>query len=114
MTKTTNSGGGGWPMTSDGERPDALAVATALVAAARVTGEDPLGLVSEEQIRRFRFPAFEALRIIYPGMGPRDLGRLVAVSGKPIAQMVSVKATDWWPDEGARATEAALDALEAL
>lgn len=95
------------------EIPTAEAVAAAVVAAARVTGEDPLSL-ADPVGPRARFPALAALAVFYPECPPPMLGRCVGLNSNVRGRLDQAKNAKWWPEAGAAAVEAAVGALEAL
>lgn len=94
--------------------PTARAVARALVAAAKVLGEDARQVyIAELPIgRRCRFPAFVALRATYPGCPVGALGRMTGIQTNHTFQIGKARAASWWPVKGEAAVEAALEALE--
>ena len=92
--------------------PTADAVAAAVVAAARVTGEDPLTVFDSGP--RCKLPAFEALTIIYPDAPVSHLARMVGINTNPMGRLKQGKTRSWWPEDGAPALDAALEALETL
>lgn len=92
--------------------PAADDIAVALVAAAKVTGEDPMTLTDSAAPRLFRLAALQALNQIFPAASWKALGALTAVE-KPVAALSQAKRLDWWISLGAPATKAALAALEA-
>lgn len=94
------------------EIPPADAVAHALVAAARVTGENPL--VVAHRTGRFRIPALAALRAYYPLCPAHMIARYVGLpDGYPAAVAMAKKAA-WWPRQGEPAVVAAMAVLEGL
>jgi hypothetical protein len=93
--------------------PAAATVARAIVAAAKVTGEDPQLVADRNRYGlRFRSPVFAALRAKFPGASASALGRMVGLTN-PTGQLNSAKLSAWWRDVGDRATEAALTVIEA-
>ncbi len=108
-----NSKGGGQD-TDFLEHPTAEAVARALIASAKVLGEDPLAMNQDMRgAGKCRWPALEALKIIYPDTPWSAFGRMVGTS-VPQQRTNGAKKTAWWPGLGLRAVEAALEALEPL
>ena len=99
---------------SDDDMPTADAVAAAVVAAARVTGESPLLIAKRRKGVHCRYPAMEALRVIYPATMWVALGRMVGIYQYPRQSLVNAKKARWYPTTGRAAFEAALEAMEAL
>lgn len=104
------------PLSAGPRGPDAMAVARALVAAARALDEEPLEVFESSpqtlRRRRFRFAAFLALRDRYPQAGSAAIGRMTGVPA-PHAHNASVAVgSKWWPKAGVRALQAAKRALE--
>ena len=105
----------------DGEEncwPSADAVALALCASAKVLGESALNVAAPDgagakEGLRFRFPAYEALKLFYPGRSARELGRLVGLMSTPSERLAGAHKASWWPEQGAAALNAAMEALEA-
>lgn len=93
--------------------PTAEAVARAVVAAARITDEDPL-TVADGLGLRFRFAAMKALLTFYPEAGPLRIGRMVGVERNPMGRLQQAERSSWWRPQGKPAYEAAFEALEAL
>lgn len=59
------------------------AYATAIVAAARLTGEDPESFVDRDPECRFRHYALHALLNVYPDARPGDVSNALGCPGKP-------------------------------
>lgn len=91
--------------------PPAHAIAHAVVAAARITGEDPLRLPEKEWLR-CRFPAVKALRVFYPACDLERLGAYVGLIKLTEPMLRGTENARWWPVDGDRAYEAAVLALE--
>lgn len=94
------------------EIPTADAVAHALVAAARVTGENPLLIA--KRTGRFRVPALGALRAFYPLCPAWMLARYVGLNDGYTATVAMAKKAVWWTQQGEPALAAAMDVLEGL
>lgn len=94
------------------EIPPAEAVARALVAAARVTGENPM--VFAKRTGRFRVPALAALRAFYPLCPAFMIARYVGLNDGYSAAVAMARNTVWWSADGQRAIDAAMAALEGL
>jgi hypothetical protein len=102
--------------------PSAHQVALALVAAARVTGENPVDFadlgkgLGQGGGRRFRWPAFAALVALFPGCPGARLARCVGIPDRPapLSRLGAMRggAAAWWPGFGDRAVEAAMAAVE--
>lgn len=80
--------------------PTADQVATAIVAAARLTGEDPVGCIAGAPAMRCRAIAFEALRLVFPEARVPGLGR--CVGWRPTSTttcIANAKIRSWWSDD---------------
>lgn len=100
----------------DGEEdlwPSADTVARALIASARALGESALDVSEPVGGLRFRFPAYEALKLFYPARSAREVGRMVGLMSSPAERLAGAHKASWWPGPGAAALNAALEALEA-
>lgn len=96
------------------EIPTPHAVAVAVVAAAKVTGEDPLDIGDATAVVRARFPAVKALEIFYGEVPTTRLGRYVGVASNIHTKLQGAQRAAWWNDQGLAAIEAACCALEKL
>lgn len=101
-------------MSVDAEIPTADAIAYAVVAAASVTGEDPLAIADGGGWLRLRAPTVRALRDFYPEVSWDRLGAMVGYPGATQPRVQSAQRAGWWEDVGQPAYEAAFAALEAL
>lgn len=80
--------------------PNAGEVATAIVAAARLTGEDPVACIAGAPALRCRAIAFEALRLVFPDARVAGLGRCVGWQPSSThGQIASAKSRSWWSDD---------------
>lgn len=80
--------------------PTADEVATAIVAAARLTGEDPVACIAGAPALRCRAFAFEALRSVFPEARVAGLGRCVGWQPSSThGQIASAKTRSWWSDD---------------
>lgn len=93
------------------ELPSANDIAVAVVAAARALNEDPTELFGEG-LRRMRYCAIEALKIIYPAADYPWLGERLALPYCAL-RLSQVKRAAWWMDGGGAAVDRAIEALEA-
>jgi hypothetical protein len=96
------------------EVPSAEAVARAVVASARITGEDPVAVVSQRgQGFRARYSALAALIVFYPLCPKSWLGRYVG--GCDASNLKNqAQRSKWWAADGERAFEAACAVLEGM
>lgn len=97
---------------SQDEIPTADAVAVAVIAAAKVTGDHPLAIGDLKAQVRARFPAVRALEIFYGQVPLSRLGRYVGIETNVHQKLLSAENAAWWSDHGRQAVEAACDALE--
>lgn len=95
------------------EIPTADAVAAAVVAAARVTGEDPLDVVQSKTGSRARYAALDALIAFYPLCPKSWLGGYVGGCDASNLKNQAKKAL-WWAESGQPAVDAAMAVLEGL
>lgn len=93
------------------ELPGAHDIAVAVVAAAKALGEDPTDLYGEG-LRRMRYCAAEALKIIFPAADYGWLGERLGVSYCAL-RVSQVKRAGWWMEGGGAAVDRAIEALEA-
>lgn len=94
------------------EVPTAEAVALAVVAASKVTGEDPLDIGDAGSVVRARQPAVKALEIFYGQVPVSRLGRYVGIGSNIHQKLQAAQRAAWWNDQGLAAIEAACSALE--
>lgn len=96
------------------EIPTAEAVALAVVAAAKVTGDHPLTIRDPCHAVRARIPAVKALEVFYGQVPLSRLGRYVGIEANIHQKIVSAEKAAWWAGDGQRAFDAACAALETL
>lgn len=94
------------------ELPGANEIAIAVVAAAKALGEDPADVFAEVGLRRMRYCAVEALRIIYPAADYTWLGDRLGLAYCAL-RVSQVKRANWWGEGGGAAVDRAIEALEA-
>lgn len=96
------------------EVPSSDVCAAALVAAAKVTGEDARRFSEAYAPRRFVFIAYEALSQFYPLYPGNRLARALGLGATYAGTMRTAKGSRWWTGGlGATAVAQACAALEA-
>ena len=96
------------------EIPTAHAVALAVVAAAKVTGDHPLDIGDKHRVVRARIPAVLALNVYYGQVQMSRLGRYVGIDANIHQKVLSAEKAAWWAGDGVREFEAACMALETI
>jgi hypothetical protein len=83
--------------------PSADTIATAIVAASRLTGEDPIALAMGEMGIRARHIALDALLSAYPDARREGLGRCLGYGSPRAAQgnLIGARKLKWWRDDWA-------------
>ena len=97
---------------ADEETPTARAIAVAVTASAASLGEDPTQIAIPGAWLRCRFAAAKALRMFYPDCTWEQVGRYVGFIKLSAKAIENAEATKWWPEDGAQALDAAIQALE--
>lgn len=87
-------------MTARDTFPTADQVATAIVTAARLTGESPVACIAGEGGMHCRCFALEALKSVFPEARVAGLARCVGFNPATYGgSMASAKIRSWWSDE---------------
>jgi hypothetical protein len=102
-----------WEPIDPEEIPTAEAVARALVAASRVTGENPVAVIESRSTSRAKYAALDALLVFYPLCPKSWLARYVG-GCEPSNLQNQAKKARWWGEVGAAASQAAMAVLEGL
>jgi hypothetical protein len=97
-----------------GRFPSADEIATAVVTACRLTGEDPVACVRGELGVRGRHVALDALLAAFPEARREGLGRCLGYGSPRAAQgnLIGARKLRWWRDDWADETLGALVASQ--